>query len=81
MMPFVAQSAAMAIEDAVCLARMLDGQDLAGAPAALKGYEMARTRGANRLATWSPRFDQFNFRAAQHGDPISIFAGNRAFAS
>src|SRR5262249_6334082 len=49
MMPFMAQSAAMAIEDAVCLARMLDGQDLARPPAPLKGYEMARQERTARI--------------------------------
>lgn len=49
MMPFMAQSAAMAIEDAVCLARMLDGVGPAGVPAALKRYEAARRERTARI--------------------------------
>lgn len=42
MVPFMAQGACMAIEDAIVLARALDGCDAAGVPAALKRYEGAR---------------------------------------
>ncbi|MBX3551776.1 MAG: FAD-dependent monooxygenase [Pseudolabrys sp.] len=42
MTPFMAQGAAMAIEDAVLLGRSLKGIDKAGVPAALKRYEEAR---------------------------------------
>ncbi|MCW1931164.1 FAD-dependent monooxygenase [Pararhodobacter zhoushanensis] len=42
MVPFMAQGACMAIEDAVVLARALDGVDAAGVPAALTRYEEAR---------------------------------------
>lgn len=42
MVPFMAQGACMAIEDAVVLARALDGAAPDGVPAALKRYEAAR---------------------------------------
>lgn len=42
MTPFMAQGAAMAIEDAILLGRSLKGTDKAGVPAALKRYEEAR---------------------------------------
>jgi salicylate hydroxylase len=42
MVPFMAQGACMAVEDAVVLARALTGCDAAGVPAALAGYEAAR---------------------------------------
>lgn len=42
MTPFMAQGAAMAIEDAVLLGRSLNHVDKAGVPAALKRYEEAR---------------------------------------
>lgn len=42
MVPFMAQGACMAIEDAVVLARALEGIDAAGVPAALARYETAR---------------------------------------
>ncbi|MGD9766010.1 MAG: FAD-dependent monooxygenase [Pseudolabrys sp.] len=42
MTPFMAQGAAMAIEDAILLGRSLKGVDKAGVPAALKRYEEAR---------------------------------------
>lgn len=42
MVPFMAQGACMAIEDAVVLARALEGCNAADAPAALKRYEQAR---------------------------------------
>ncbi len=42
MVPFMAQGACMAIEDAVLLARSLEGCDQAGVPAALQRYESAR---------------------------------------
>jgi len=42
MVPFMAQGACMAIEDAVVLARALDGADLDTVPAALRCYENAR---------------------------------------
>ena len=42
MVPFMAQGACMAIEDAVVLARALEGADLKTVPAALKRYENAR---------------------------------------
>ncbi|MGB0629609.1 MAG: FAD-dependent monooxygenase [Alphaproteobacteria bacterium] len=42
MVPFMAQGACMAIEDAVVLARALDGADLESAPEALRRYENAR---------------------------------------
>jgi len=42
MVPFMAQGACMAIEDAVVLARALEGAEVAGVPRALVGYEQAR---------------------------------------
>jgi salicylate hydroxylase len=42
MVPFMAQGACMAIEDAVVLSRALDGVERAGVPAALRRYEAAR---------------------------------------
>ena len=42
MTPFMAQGACMAIEDAVVLARALDGADRASAPRALRRYDAAR---------------------------------------
>lgn len=42
MVPFMAQGACMAIEDAVVLARTLEGADFEAAPAALRRYERAR---------------------------------------
>ncbi len=42
MVPFMAQGACMAIEDAVVLARALDGADAASVPEALRRYEAAR---------------------------------------
>jgi salicylate hydroxylase len=49
MMPFMAQSAAMAIEDAVCLARTLEGLDPDSAPAALKQYQTVRQERTARI--------------------------------
>ena len=42
MVPFMAQGACMAIEDAVVLARAIDGKDRAELPTALLAYERAR---------------------------------------
>lgn len=42
MVPFMAQGACMAIEDAVVLSRALEGADSADLPSALKRYETAR---------------------------------------
>jgi salicylate hydroxylase len=42
MVPFMAQGACMAIEDAVVLARALEGREAAGVPEALRVYERAR---------------------------------------
>jgi len=42
MVPFMAQGACMAIEDAVVLARALEGADRVSAPERLKSYERAR---------------------------------------
>jgi salicylate hydroxylase len=42
MVPFMAQGACMAIEDAVVLARALDGADSTTAPERLRRYENAR---------------------------------------
>lgn len=47
MMPFMAQGAGMAIEDAVVLSRHLDGVSMADLPAALKDYERARIERAS----------------------------------
>lgn len=49
MVPFMAQGACMAIEDAVVLARALDGVAADGLPAALKRYEMARKERTARV--------------------------------
>ncbi len=42
MVPFMAQGACMAIEDAIVLGRALEGVDAAGVDAAFKRYELAR---------------------------------------
>ncbi|MBA1275443.1 FAD-dependent monooxygenase [Stutzerimonas azotifigens] len=50
MMPFMAQGAGQAIEDAVVLSRMLDGvTDLAQVPAALEAYQNARLERASQI--------------------------------
>lgn len=49
MVPFMAQGACMAIEDAVVLARALEGVDRAGVPAALKAYEATRKPRTSRV--------------------------------
>lgn len=49
MMPFMAQGAGMAVEDAIMLARMLEGVDCAGVPAAIKRYEAARRERTARV--------------------------------
>ncbi len=49
MMPFMAQGAGMAIEDAIVLARMLQDVDCAGVTAALKRYEAARRKRTARI--------------------------------
>ena len=49
MLPFMAQGAGMAIEDAVVLSRHLDGVAMADMPAALKGFERARIERASQV--------------------------------
>jgi salicylate hydroxylase len=49
MLPFMAQGAGMAIEDAVVLSRHLDGVGMADMPAALKGFERARIERASQV--------------------------------
>ena len=49
MMPFMAQGAAMGIEDAVLLARLLETADAATLPAALARYEALRRPRASRI--------------------------------
>jgi salicylate hydroxylase len=49
MMPFMAQGAGTAVEDAIVLARMLEGVDHENVPAALKRYETARKERAARI--------------------------------
>jgi salicylate hydroxylase len=49
MLPFMAQGAGMAIEDAVVLSRHLEGVAMADAAAALKGYEKARIERAGQV--------------------------------
>jgi salicylate hydroxylase len=49
MMPFMAQGAGMAIEDAVVLARHLEGVPMSDAAAALKCYEQARIERASQV--------------------------------
>jgi salicylate hydroxylase len=49
MLPFMAQGAGMAIEDAVVLSRHLDGVAMADVPAALKGFERARIERASQV--------------------------------
>jgi salicylate hydroxylase len=49
MVPFMAQGACMAIEDAVVLARAVEGVDAAGVPAALSCYEAARIPRTSRV--------------------------------
>jgi salicylate hydroxylase len=54
MLPFLAQGAAMAIEDAAVLARCL-GRSLDDVPAALRAYEEARAPRAARVQQASQR--------------------------
>ena len=49
MMPFMAQGAGMAIEDAIVLARLLEGVEHEAVPAALKDYEAARKERTARI--------------------------------
>jgi salicylate hydroxylase len=49
MVPFMAQGACMAIEDAVVLGRALDGVDVAGVAAAFQNYENARKERTARV--------------------------------
>jgi salicylate hydroxylase len=49
MLPFMAQGAGMAIEDAVVLGRALAGVDLLGVPQALQVYEQARRERTARI--------------------------------
>jgi salicylate hydroxylase len=49
MLPFMAQGAGMAIEDAVVLGRALAGVDLPGVPQALQVYEQARRERTARI--------------------------------
>ncbi|MDM0079924.1 MULTISPECIES: FAD-dependent monooxygenase [Variovorax] len=49
MLPFMAQGAGMAIEDAVVLARHLEGVPMSDAAAALKCYEQARIERASQV--------------------------------
>jgi len=49
MLPFMAQGAGMAIEDAVVLARHLEGVAMSDAAAALKRYEQARIERASQV--------------------------------
>ncbi|MDM0030952.1 FAD-dependent monooxygenase [Variovorax sp. J22P271] len=49
MLPFMAQGAGMAIEDAVVLARHLEGVSMRDAAAALKRYELARIERASQV--------------------------------
>ena len=49
MLPFMAQGAGMAIEDAVVLGRALTGVDLPGVPQALQAYEQARRERTARI--------------------------------
>ena len=49
MVPFMAQGACMAIEDAVVLSRALEGVEVGGVPAALAAYEDARRERTARV--------------------------------
>lgn len=49
MLPFMAQGAGMAIEDAVVLSRHLDGVAMADIPAALQAYQTARIERASQV--------------------------------
>jgi len=49
MTPYMAQGAAMAIEDAVVLARCLEGIDADGVPAAFRRYESTRKERTSRV--------------------------------
>ena len=57
MVPFMAQGACMAIEDAVVLARALEGADAAQVPARLSAYEEARRDRTARIQEGSLRND------------------------
>ncbi|MFV0382712.1 FAD-dependent monooxygenase [Paracoccus sp. (in: a-proteobacteria)] len=49
MVPFMAQGACMAIEDAVVLSRAVEGADTAGIPAALRRYQATRIPRTSRV--------------------------------
>ncbi len=49
MLPFMAQGAGMAIEDAIVLARALTGVSMQAMPAALRRYEAARRERTARI--------------------------------
>ena len=55
MTPYMAQGAAMAIEDGAVLARCLDGVDKAGLPAALRRYERNRQERTAKVQLTSRR--------------------------
>ena len=55
MLPFLAQGAATAIEDAWVLARELDGAGAGGVAAALERYEAARRPRTAKVQAWSRR--------------------------
>jgi len=66
MLPFMAQGAVQAVEDAVVLARCLDGVDRAGASAALRRYEASRRARASRVQA----------RARQNGEMFHLRDGD-----
>jgi salicylate hydroxylase len=49
MVPFMAQGACMAIEDAIVLARAVEGVNTTGVPAALRRYEASRIERTSRV--------------------------------
>jgi len=49
MLPFMAQGAGMAIEDAVVLSRHLEGIAMADVPSALQAYQAARIERASQV--------------------------------
>ncbi len=57
MLPFMAQGAAMGLEDAVVLSRCLHGVDAGGIPSAFERYQAARIKRASRIQLASRQND------------------------
>jgi salicylate hydroxylase len=74
-LPYLAQGACMAIEDAVCLAKCL-GEQPENVPAALSEYECARLARTSRVQVVSRQMGEFN-----HATGAARDARNRALAA